>query len=828
MKRKGIKHLRLTFFMSICFLLSINLKAYQVSHTFNYPVAGHLTMDTLMIDNNNYIRINYDSLGRTGEVGAPSLPFEVVSFSVPYNACNFTVSISNTQIGNTTLAFPVIPQQPQYSINDETNHPFTLPLDSIYSTNSFYPSINARVISNGFYMGGNNVVNIIIFPISVNPYTNRLKFYKKMKVTLHYDLSSNPQDMSPMTRINSADSQEDINLVKSMVINSSNVESNAYNGSSILWNGWDLIDTTGLVYPDPLPMEIDTCTMLCRRYMIITTNSMKPFIKRFEAYRRLKGLPVGVVTVEQILSHPNFSQGDKAKLGDGYTYIADSAGIIRAYLKYAFKKGTQYVMFAGKGVPFRYGQNPNNTGDERFLPSDLYYSELSSNWNITNDGRYGVFTEYRNCYNNAVNSDKNVYFDYEPELYVSRLPATTKTQFNNYTDKLLRYELNPGAGDYQYLLKPFIFNMSNNGYIIGNYDFADEMNHELSAFSINTTIMRESPYFHYPTGAQFIDGINLNNSGIITFKAHGTPISIEVDGYGTTGNHRVQALDYYDLGYSQNYYECENLNGFDNLQNMHYPSIMIANSCTTMPFDTYTNQSINYTYNQMNLGESFVLGKDYGGPVYLGYTRESVSNGELFLSFINRLRSNRFPVGKAIATAKNKDGFSDLRTAMITNLFGDPEMDVWTSFPLTFDTVQVVRTDNSIVITKMPSNEKRISISSPAESKLMSVYEKQYTITDVDPNSNIMINNHYNIPYIAPLLVQNCEYNKSGYMITDRFIAGNHVDDNRTYGNVSVKSGTSCEIEILNDARFYPGFKVEQGCVFKILPSTADIYGKRY
>ena len=86
----------------------------------------------------------------------------------------------------------------------------------------------------------------------------------------------------------------------------------------------------------------------------------------------------------------------------------------------------------------------------------------------------------------------------------------------------------------------------------------------------------------------------------------------------------------------------------------------------------------------------------------------------------------------------------------------------------------------------------------------------------------------YVIPHIEPLLLQNCIYNESGYMITDRFIAGNHVDANRTFGDVTIPTGTMCEVEILKDARLYSGFKVENGSVFKILPSTADIYGKRY
>ncbi len=245
-----------------------------------------------------------------------------------------------------------------------------------------------------------------------------------------------------------------------------------------------------------------------------------------------------------------------------------------------------------------------------------------------------------------------------------------------------------------------------------------------------------------------------------------------------------------------------------------------------MPYDVYTNQSINYTYNMMNLGESFVLGKDYGGPAYVGYTRDVSGGGDLFIELFKLLRNEAPEIGEALADAK--ESYHNLRNDMISNLFGDPEMSVWTSYPLTCDTIQLERHDDTIVITGMPHNKKFITISSPSESKRITVYTTNHTITDVDPNSNIMINHRQYIPYIAPLLVQNCEYDQSGYTITDRFIAGNHVDENRTYGNVTVPSGTTCEVEVLKDARLYPGFKVKNGSVFKILPSTADIYGKRY
>ena len=49
--------------------------------------------------------------------------------------------------------------------------------------------------------------------------------------------------------------------------------------------------------------------------------------------------------------------------------------------------------------------------------------------------------------------------------------------------------------------------------------------------------------------------------------------------------------------------------------------------------------------------------------------------------------------------------------------------------------------------------------------------------------------------------------------------AGSQVDLNRTSGDVVIPAGTDYEVEFFGEARLMPGFQVEKGAVFKILPS---------
>lgn len=78
------------------------------------------------------------------------------------------------------------------------------------------------------------------------------------------------------------------------------------------------------------------------------------------------------------------------------------------------------------------------------IPSDLYFSDFNGNWNVDGDSSYGEFE-----------SSEMYTMDYAPEIFVGRLLCTNRQEIANYTEKLIRYERNPGNGDYGYLQKAF-------------------------------------------------------------------------------------------------------------------------------------------------------------------------------------------------------------------------------------------------------------------------------------------------------------------------------------------------------------------------------------
>ena len=131
------------------------------------------------------------------------------------------------------------------------------------------------------------------------------------------------------------------------------------------------------------------------------------------------------------------------------------------------------------------------------------------------------------------------------------------------------------------------------------------------------------------------------------------------------------------------------------------------------------------------------------------------------------------------------------------------------------------RAEKDIVL--HPTNHPHTEVNPPAdmpdvyynsELGVITINEKSCTITDVDPNSNIMINHRQNIPFIAPLILQNETIENDQYIIATSLTAGNHVD-NRTSGDFIIPSGKQFEVEYSDKVVLAPGFKVNKGGIFK-------------
>lgn len=528
-------------------------------------------------------------------------------------------------------------------------------------------------------------------------------------------------------------------------------------------------------------------------YCVITPRRFKDAFARLIGWERQKGLNAGVVCVEDILSDP-------AIVGDTVSHIYDDAGKVRQYLQYAYKYGdTEYVLFGGNDsiVPIRYGAGENDRyedeGDKEALhiPADFYFAELNSNWNKDNDGFYGEPQDLD---------------DYIAELQVGRLLCVKIDDIENYTDKLLRYEANPGNGNSSYLRKAF-------------YSQADEMQwrHQADSMASNfektfpdKTIISEEPDCKalsttYPTGSDALT-VMKKHFGFASWFNHGHPMAVVMKTHGYNSSPYGITSVTGDIPWIVP----ETSNGLDSLDNKDYPMVVYSTACTITPFDYY--QEI-YKY-KTNIGQSFTLGRGYGGPALIGNTR----SGWLIASFeVQRIFGQFFPnhtIGYALNMAKSLAIFSKHYKALVVNVIGSPDINIWTDIPAKF---------NAAV------NDSVFQVESCSIDKVL---VGTYDLANDSSHVNELPSSAANSPHliggnkIVTLRGRNCLPQILPATIKDVTIEGKHrlytsdVKMGGGNGKVLITSGSDVVIEKSGKIEMKSNVVIEKGATFAITNSS--------
>ena len=775
----------------------------QISYIVHYndtPVIGTDTLGGV-----TYSTVASDDLFNDGEPGKPSLPVDFLRFSVPYNATNFSVTTTWRINVSHNLSHLIYPCQAPRWMNDTTPIQVTLPDTAAYYSGNTYPSQMAWVVDEGFLAGENHIVTVAVMPFSYSHTTTSDKVYQKKTITvkLSYELSDSLA-IYPIITNDSVLREEGYRLTQTMVVNPSQVASFSYSynppgpigpGNPIDPNGGlpgdglnGGLDPGPLQPGDPGSIGFGGDLQLADskfRYLIVTTNEFRHSLRRLAALKMQKGYSVKIVTIDEVLADSCASQGDLIKKSDGTYYVAsnNSAGKLRQYLKNCRENnGTKYVLLAGTSIPYGYKES---VADDGIKPetidciSDFYYSELNSDW-----------------------SDSTIR-DHAAELYVGRILAKESAQIDNYTNKLFRYELNPGCGNYSYLRKVLF----EEGQLFVQ-PLREFKNYIFNVFPINKKIELIESYANFrPTGKEVIDTLNNTPVGLITILHHGdtTNTMVSTDGFGHY--HVIKSISTAISG-----------NGLNCLNNRDYPMVFYAPACQTVPFDNRDG---------INMGESFTTGKDYGGPVYMGYTRKVLTGTTSFITgcFAERLSDGYFTLGKADALSvwDNKYYiFQNLQDPSLIHAYiGDPLVDIWTAIPHLYRSIYVTRTDHSINISGIDTDSTIVAYCD--NNYIYKQTVNSYNVSlNCSPNASVMIYRHNCIPYIIPTVLQNVNLFGSKYMIAGDFMAGNSVDSNRTNGDVVVKQGANYEIEAAGTTRLCGGFQVEPGASFSIIPSSFE------
>lgn len=733
-------------------LCSLIAHVFALHKSYTYDISElQFVNDT--IENQIYSNIVWsDSYNENTEIGYPLLPVFHHFIEIPESMMVDSVSISLSNSVSGVLNYQIKPMQyPIPTSLDFSDQPFVKNED-VYRQNAELPQ-NNLVLYRTDLSRNRKTLSLSVCPFKYNPSNNRYIAYSVADIEIYTHETIQQTNRSVYTDI-------------------------------------------GLPYYE---------------YVIITNSSLASAFEPFAQWKRAKGYNVGIVDIADILSNSYLSNGD---LISG---INDDAGKLRQYLTYSYNSvGTKYALLGGDAsiIPTRYGYAHSIfAGGCKYIPSDLYFSELNSNWDKNNNGFYG---------------ERQDSLEYGVEIYVGRLLCTSSSEVKNWITKLLRYEIHPGYGDYSYLGRA-LFSQSDQMQYNGE---AESIKQKLNGH-ITCTILNEQPSYKArnpiaPLGQDIISSINTTHYGLLGNFNHGGPLSYGVatdscydNSSQNNVNHVITAIDTYDNDNTWlNSSIPDSGNGFDNLSNDLYPSVMYSISCTNMPFDIYKMPS-----NYYNLARVFTCRSNGGGPAYLGNTREGFTylSTDLYQFFIDNILIDTLNhIGIAESKSKSTMGDNEDEKHWILhahNILGCPEMSLYTQVPSTFSNINVGISNNHMYITTgTASLGTRICLSGYVDgvyTQYVVVNNNTATFNIIPDNYSLVISKPNYIPYI--LTSDNCYLqdeiitSNQTYNGCSTFTIGSDITPLKPYGKVEVENGSTLTIQNGGSVIIKNDFEVKLG-----------------
>lgn len=648
MKDKLMK--KITNGYRVCFvLLQVLFVSMSVCASIQYrcDFADVLKLDTIQSPTGQqFLKFSGHNIWGNGLPSCPEMPYSVVRFLVPDNACNFTVEID--EIGNVLTYdsnLPVYPVQEAISINDYSSEMFTEPDYEAYD--NFNSSYKAEVTDDSWIEGRYHIVAVSLYPVSCSSENKKISICQDMSITLKFEEKSTP------AKKRYSDSRKGFVNISNIVVNPESVDFNQ--GKSIT--------------------SVDDEYFEPERYYIISEKSLLPALEDLVAWKTQKGYIVTLKSIEDILEDSRYKVGSS-------TGIVDEAASLRKYLQDEENEyGSFFCLLVGDHktkIPIRkvkytdddikddYGSN----GDA-YIPTDNYFSDLSENWDNLYLDKYGIYVQ------DASNTRFN------PDIYVGRLLCHNSDQVSNYVSKLILYETNPGRGSTEYLDQASIF---------VQYDgksYYDKIKSGMNKIFGNVecyldTYINDINTSGYPTGEMMLNRIN--ECGYSSLMGHGEPSSIACSGLSKKGWlwQYIKALESYSYenGQTQISNNCSN-SGVDKMSNFNSPTVVYTLSCTSTPFDIYDNGfRFDLTH---TMSSSLTVGGLYGAVAYLGNTRNGYwkYSSEMEKIFLDQLQScHKLGIAEALSKYKYANYYGKtVYPRHGHNLIGDPEFEMWTGKP---------------------------------------------------------------------------------------------------------------------------------------------------
>ena len=567
--------------------------------------------------------------------GDPQLPWQVAYLDGNGTIGTGPFSLVILEADTLHLASPLAAHQPDVRTSVDAAAPIPASANpAIYNSDSWYPSEPVEQLDRG-HVSGAPIETVAWCPFRYNAVRNLLVVVRRALIE-----SNDAPEPSPGS--NATDTLAALSKLDNVILNGDRRPANDSPQLGPSVNG-----APSWTMPSDPPIGVS--------YVVITSAALSESLTPLVEWKARRGINAGLATIEAIEAN--------------YPAV-DGAASIREYLKSAYAAGLTWVVLAGDEtiLPIRlayagYTQGPTDPADLQVC--DLYFAELDGNWDADGDGIYGEY------FGDAA--------ELTSELYVGRLPLNTAAEATTIVDKIIAYE--SGPSDPSYLTRALDV-------------CADQMRDWSAGTGQNNLVAQEMP-----------SGWQRDNSSMIEMPSGDSPSPNAPDGptlpsllstgygwvnyyvHGRADGMVVRSSGYLDYAQSWVWSSGTDGDGQGHLSTMTpapYPGIHLSIGCDHGGFDMDSPPFA--PGGQQSIAEALLFAPEGGAAAFIGQSRWGwVSTSyQMIESFYQYVANNPEANHIGMYHTLMKSGFPSYRDLVYgNNLYGDPEMPVWTSAPQT-------------------------------------------------------------------------------------------------------------------------------------------------
>ena len=610
----------------------------------------------------------------TENPGSPELPVLLKSYLIPADADGVTINVQHVSKQKAEGQYDIYPVQPPVPVDAMESISFIEPDPEIYESEAPFPGKAAEIICDEFYMGY-RIVTVRLYPLEYLPKRKEL-YTCHIDFSIDYTLAKSPEKEAALVTQHQSLYRYELNKksVRFRVENPEAVDNYDTKVQKVV-QGKTVIHDFSAVSNGRAGLRSQAVSVIDEQvpdYIIITDSTLKPSFQPLADWKTKKGIFTVIKTVEEIA--PNYQGSDlqekirkyiiesRSKWGDGlYVLLGGGVNTIPARMV--------------NGI-FMIGGNNHQLS----FPTDMYYATYVNDWNYNRNSKFNEFE-----YTPTTNLDSA---NYSLGVILGRVPVENETEASVWVNKVLAYE-KADIGDLNYLKN----NLYSDAYMSGDNvlsDFAIKYikdsvskyvpNHINNRFICDDARCSGNPKYTVtcPPGVENGD-IELNRDNFLWCLNSGANLGVgkfhfiyhmdhgSVNNIATSGKDKGQNVNNRDM---------------DSLKNGISYQILLSSSC----------HPANFVYDCF--GKHYLKNPNGGGVAFIGNT-DSGWTGEYsqlgyFLRALyttNHPTLGRYDIGSVYQYSLDgsSTGHAGFKTKWRLHLLGDPEMQVWTNTPQTFN-----------------------------------------------------------------------------------------------------------------------------------------------